>query len=530
MGIEDSRNKTGELIEYLRSLGFSGERLEKDIIRNAAIGLPKFRVRHRTTFGGDTVLYDFLFSTDGTDGYRPGSLRATCRSRMDIGHLTYRGIDTGALEERMKDIDWFSYFGSPSALEDGEAARAIVEQMNMLYDSNDIAAIEVHQQLAFIYWPLEVHGTLKHPQVRHGETEYIPTTEFQESELRSGVNASLAYHIASGNLGSLYHGLLEPVGLEDFAGLPLDHVLRRELSENPDTFEIKCSRNSPDGLIKFSIPIQRIRGGYDADTIHATFIKHPEIGHGVYNGIDSLLLEEIMREIDWRDERSLFRYEEGDAEPDFNPKVVEIREQLYHLGRDMAGCAVADQLQLKYWIGVPFFEGEIDQTAWDELEERPRISLELPIANNAPRIFNVMRGRPVMDRNMEEFVQGSGLWLKLDATGAHHGDTQVLREIRGFTIDKLESLLKMLPIADRAFYGIRDALMDGEIVDFPVEGGKTVLLGADPESKTLNLYTPDMERIPFNFGFDPNWKPAAAQKPTMAKQLGRRTGGRSNGI
>lgn len=523
--------KTEELIAHLRSLGFESDGLEKDIIRNVNIGLPKFRISHEVRFDGDPVAFDLLFSGGRTGGYKLESYRATCRTGMEIMHTLHEGIDTAALEGNMKQVDWHAYFSNPEQAPSPEAIQKMLEQMETLYRSPDPSIIEIHQQLAFKYWPRDIYETLKHPQVRHMEIDHAVGGEFVENgnphtTMDGLVNASLAYHIVSGKLDKLYH-LLEPIGLEDFADLPLYAILRGELSRNRETFEITCSRNSPDGLVEFSIPVQKSDIGFDADTIHATFNPHPEIKHGVYGGIDSAELERMMQGINWHNRDELFRFEEEDAAPEFFPRVYDVQEQVYRLSQDLAGSEVADQLMLKYWINVPLFDTMIQQTAWDELEERPKIKREFPIVNSATRIFNLMRGRAVMDRDMGEFLKGSGLWTKLDKGCRYQEGMPPLKRITGFTIDELESHLKMLPIAREALYGIRDALMDGEIVDFPLDDGKTVLIGANPEGKTLNLYTSGMVPIPFNFRFDPDWKPG---KQAVSGRLGKNIGSKRNGI
>src|SRR5690606_1802847 len=128
----------------------------------------------------------------------------------------------------------------------------------------------------------------------------------------------------------------------------------------------------------------------------------------------------MMQAINWHDDSSLFRFGEDDEVREFLPKVSEVQEQVYRLSQDMVGSEIADQLQLRYWIGVTFFEDIVTQTAWDELESRTKIKAEFPFDITAKSAFNLLCRRPVMDRVATSVEEDRPVWMRLEFEDKGH--------------------------------------------------------------------------------------------------------------
>lgn len=50
-----------KLLEYLASLGFTGEKLESDVRENMKTGELSFRISHTRKFGSETMSYELYF-------------------------------------------------------------------------------------------------------------------------------------------------------------------------------------------------------------------------------------------------------------------------------------------------------------------------------------------------------------------------------------------------------------------------------------------------------------------------------------
>lgn len=227
-------------------------------------------------------------------------------------------------------------------------------------------------------------------------------------------HVNLAYHIVSGRLDALT-GKLSHINLEEFPGIHLIEKLERKLSGDPDHFELKCFRNESEGFIEFTMPISKIRGWYDIDSYKAMLTPYPPIEHGIYNGIDSKVLEDKMRGINWHNDGELF-YFMVNTEPEFVPEVNAINEQINCLSLDPTGAGIADKLMLKYWNDVTFFRDMLRQSAWDYLDSLPKREQIFPIEVEAKAAYNLLCGRAILqDKDYLNPVDKPG-WIEFDFT------------------------------------------------------------------------------------------------------------------
>lgn len=508
--MEDKQWK--DLVKYLNRLGFEGEQMEVAIRNNLQIGMPLFTIDHSVHFGEDRMDFVLRFSTmEGStlpvlEGYK-----ATYKPKTDIEHTVHNGIDTRKLEEVMGGIDWHAFFlstdQSSQAVDNKDDIAKTVKSLTVLWNSPDIVANEIHQQLTFKYWPRDVYELYKHPQVRHMEIEYARSMEFS-AKGSSIYNARLAYLIVSDKVSDIVDQLESGLDLEVYPGIDINEAVLSALSSNKEILEIKMDHNEPEGLIEYCIPIKSDGHDLKIEVCKATFTPHPKITHGVFNGVDSEVLEKMMQEINWRDDTELFRVDEEMDEPQFLPKVAQAQEQIYRLSQDLVGSNIADALQLKYWIDVAFFSDAIPQTAWDEFNQAPRIEVEFPLDYSARNIFNLMCGRAVFRQRANEIGHDEGIWERLHTVqGDNKNPKKSPKNIKGFTEKELEQQLSMLPISNHIFYPVKRAVMEGSSPTVNTSDGKKMTIEAYPENSELRLYSGEGKPIPFNFRFDPDWRP-----------------------
>ena len=109
-----------ELIEWMGSLGFKGEQLEKDLKESTGLNLPVFSINHRMKFGKEDMFFEIGFIKDG-ESYKPEKVKATHRAEPKIDHQIINGIDTFELEQRLGQINWEGYFSKKGQASDPDA-------------------------------------------------------------------------------------------------------------------------------------------------------------------------------------------------------------------------------------------------------------------------------------------------------------------------------------------------------------------------------------------------------------------------
>lgn len=326
-------------------------------------------------------------------------------------------------------------------------------------------------------------------------------------------NANLSYAIVSGRMNDLIEKL-SFLNLEEFPAFRSVENLEEKLSHNPDYFELKCSRNEPEGFIEFSIPVSKKDGWYSVDTYTAILTPHPPIHHGIYNGINTLDLDNQMRRIDWHNDNELFIFQQ-DSEPELKPKVVDIQEQIDRLSLDIVGADIADQLKVKYWTDATFFSDNLQQSAWDYLDSLHKREENFPIELEAKAAFNLLCGRAFLQKWDYLKPQDKPAWTQLDFSTKGPDGRYLTTVMPMFTEEQLESVVRALPIPDDTSPQIIRELKRGDISYFTLHDDKKIFLEADPGQQTVNVYSEDMRPIKVNFHFDPDWE--SSRKPELNK-------------
>lgn len=481
-----------ELISYLQSIGFNGESLRGDIREAARKNPASINVRDTLQFGEDRMIFDLLLERDHQfKTYRLKQYKATIQYPIIIDHHLINDIDTRALEDRLKGVDWNRFFRPGDNFPDNEGLeiQKIVSDLWQLTADGSEAGALIQDQLQFKYWPEEKWDD--------------STKEFARDYQKSRVFTTGPYSITNANL-SFYHtsGLIDDVHeqlavlkLGEFPGVDVYPMLEEILSHNPDHFNLKCHGNTPDGYIEYDVLVRKIDGWFSVDTYAATLTPYPPIVHGVYNGIDSKELEAAMRGVNWRNEAELFIFHE-DREPEFLGKVGEIQAQIFALSQDLAGAQIADQLQLKYWTDASFFDSVISQSAWDYLEQLPKISKQFGVETDAVRSFNLLCGRPVLKLDPANmFEPEANQWYQLKVREESEKYIVESETISGISLSDLAAQLRMLPHPSTAVHKALYGLIQGDRVTTTLNNDKKVFITVSPEKQTINLFSTNLEPI-----------------------------------
>ncbi len=492
-----------ELINFLKTLGFEGEDIERELTENVGRNLLMFSLDIKKTYDEETMFFKLLFKNDPQfSTYRLDRYSATHRDEVFLEHKNINGIDTAELESQMKGFDWQRYFDGqlPQSLYD--QGLTIFKLLNKLSEGDDFQGKQVQAELMLKYFPDKYN--------EHELKQYVKSLHEQSRDFvphETGIcNANLAYHILSGRLADLHEKILY-ISPEQFSKEDVHQKLETALSENLKEFELTLTRNEPEGFAELKIPISTKEDWYFVDNYSIAFTSYPTIDHATYSGVDTKELEARMQEIDWQNDRSIFIFHE-DWEPTFPPKVDDIQMEIYKLSLDTAGSPVADMLQLKYWTNVIFFGENFQESTWNLLEQLPKIQQDFPVELKAKAAYNLMAGRAVW---IDPAPGESEKWMKLNPNPDRGMQKYPVIYINGFSRQELEDQLKLLPFENSKYYPVLHSIMIGDLTKVDLTNGKKIAIKASPEQNAIELFTPKHRPIPFNFSFDPDWKPGHLQ-------------------
>jgi hypothetical protein len=503
------KEKIKELIVYLAGIAFKSERLEVEIRKNIGLGLTYFSVGHQMNYGDEQMFYDLRFRKDHQFGaYRLEGYKATHRKPVEISHQIINGIDTRELETRMKEIDWYDHFTRSEKYPENPKDEGIAKMISDLLEldaNRSQEGIKIQELLQFKYFPEQYYDE----RLKELQSQYDLSSEFIATE--SGLcNANLAYHSVSGRLDNLYE-MLQSLELNQYPGMDVYAKLETILSSDPDAFELKCFRNEPEGYAEYVVPVIKVNGDYFTDNYTLSLTPYPPIDHGVFNGIDTGELEIKMQEIDWHNDLELFIPQE-DQEPELKPRVEEIVSQINRLSEDPKDVEAADLLKLKYWTDASFLDNLLEERTWNCLESLPKRIQQFPVEMSAKSAFNLLCGRAILNTPLLRQGKETATWMKLDLSHKDENGNYLVKTMEEFSLSDLEKCLDLLPIDNINFYPIRNALKRGDLLPVQLNDNRKVMLQANPEQKTIDVFTADMQPIYVNLRLDPDWKPSIIQK------------------
>lgn len=504
------------LLDYLSNLGFVGIQLEDDIRRHIGLKLPSFQVKHQVNYGNERMIFELYFRKDQQfSSYRLEKYKATHRGEIEIIHDTINGIDTRELEERMSWPDWRKVFVDNKNFTKETLApiEKTLEMLTAITAGQNFDGLKIQEELMYKYWPSDLYDDVSKQDL---QTIYEQSREFVVTE--AGMcNAHQAYHIVSGRLDDL-HEKVTMCNVGNLFSKDLYPMLMDKLSANPQSFNLELFQSRPDGYRQFKMPITTMHDWFVADTYELSYKVYPPIPVGQYNGIDVQALEDMMAKINWGKDNELFIFKE-DEEPELQPKVAQVQEQLMRLRHDKVGVTIADILQLKYWVHATYFDGMFEPSAWEILEGLPSTSYTFGIETPASVAFNLLQGRPVAEKFLYPDRKQSDDWLQLaPATGRDEKKYELVR-LPSFTEHELQQMICMVPIHSRTVYGVVQNLLNGDITAVTLPNSSVIFLELDPGNKFLLVHDAHHRPIPINLHFDPDWKPPGLSTPGQGKRV-----------
>ncbi|TDX00460.1 hypothetical protein [Dinghuibacter silviterrae] len=507
-----------KLLEHLAELGFSGESLARQLNSKAGLNTSTFSISQDIEFGPGKVQYKLNFSpVKEEQGYILEGYTATLRKLLANENLV-EGIDAVDLEKKMRQVNWDLYFNeSERALRPlGEIALA-GELIRSLWNAREVSTEGqlFFQQMQFRYWPERVWDK----SIHNVPGTYEQTLSF-DSRPEGLPHTNYVYHLLGGTLDDL-ETKLGALRLDQFEGIGYPPKLQTILSRDPDNFYLNFRANLNEGYAEFSIHVERTDDNYSFDKYTASITPYQPIEHGIYNGIDTKELEALMNTVNWRNDYELFVFTDDENPPEFTPRVAIIWQQNAVLKEDPTGSHIADQLQLKFWSGAAFFEDFIGASAWDYFVMLPSRSHSFPPEVDGKTAANLLCGRAAQTPLLEKGKLDELEWMKFDFS-VKENDGYGWKRFECFHKDELEGLLRQIPFVNDYLYKVTGDLARGDRRPVMLRDGRVLVLQANPEKHTIDVFTQEGKQIPINLHFDPDFKSSALQGPRQVLEINRK--------
>jgi len=499
------QDNLADLISYLKSLGFEGSILEATLRKEYERFDAFMYIDHYIAFGNDLLRYELHLVYDRQfNAYRLDQYEVFYRKQVNIEHKIINGIDTQELERLMAEVDWHYYFFQEmNDLPTEEDLSGIFEKMEALSDENNpnSEGLKIKSRLIYKYWP---SGNWN--DEANELQDIYETSKVFKAEHLGIANATLAYHITSGNFGNL-HELISRTGIEAYPGFDLKGLLAVYLSKNSERFDLSFSCQQEDGIIDFHIPVCKQEGRYEAEYMELTFTRFPEIKHGVFSGIDTANLKEQMKLIDW--EHGDLYYLDENEDVILYPYVQTIKDSIDRLNADTQTQHIGEYLQIKYW-GESVMEMYVNEETW-QMKDWEKTRQRFTLDEDTRTIGNLMQGRPVHSSMLSISDAPDERWCVIDATSVADNGLNPIKYIEGISRGQIETMVSMLSVDGTVWTGdIVRSIQQGEKVPVDINGingAEQVIVSvpANPAEQRLEVTTPEGRSIPFNFKMDPDW-------------------------
>jgi hypothetical protein len=491
------------LIETLAERGFKSSRLSDGLYHQVAMNQPYFKLPYQMDFAGERMNYKLAFEKNKQEKYELRSVIATHRHHIDIEDVKVKGIGLTSLDRDMAAVDWESWWrdGWQNESTDSGIAGSIMSRLGQLTQGELYDGLAYQQLLMYKHWPEYIFDAYSRdigPQLgKRNEHTY----EFKLDEWPS-ITASLAYHIQSEHLDSIAD-MLEGLGLNRKSVIGQLHA---SLTSDPASFVFTEGLNTKDGYLEVTIPVEKIGGWYEILDYAVTLNRYPEITHGIFNGVDSERLAKKYAAVNWKNDGDLFNFYE-DREPEIVRDIELLEEELFRMALVPEGKIIADHIMLGHYQGATFFEDRISDHAWALFNSYPKFSHTFPPEITIDAATNLLMGRAVFDRIANDIDDKPGIWIRLDLNKMDRNGNYKTERLKGIDKEALEEMVSVLPTDGNQFRNIHEELLMGSRVEFTTTSKKRLVVEADPIQGTMSLFTKDGRPVPFNFHFDPDWKP-----------------------
>lgn len=334
-------------------------------------------------------------------------------------------------------------------------------------------------------------------------------------ELRAeeGDNMNIAY--AMYQFAGKFNTLLLQIYALEFAAVSGEtgsDIMRHRLKELPRDCQVQGHFSDHSGTADYSIHIVKAPQEYFVRDVTMKFTSYPELQHGTFAGVDTGELELDMAAVNWANEQEL--YFAGETGPVSYQTIQSILDRLAVLSTDIAGGYTGDILQLKYMQASGLSEVLIQDQAWETFARLPQKEAIFPADISLPVAANLMAGRYRLVTEEGRILPEAHTWQKM--LGVTPAGEAILSRIEGYSWAELKSQVRRIVSHDDKAARIAARLAEGNLVRIkPQRDGKVIFVRADPVNRQLDLLTPDMRAIHFNFHFDPDWKQAPGPDPRL---------------
>lgn len=492
-----------KLREILEEVGFKDELLFASLREKMMIGAPSFTIDHQMEIRNEVMNFRLHFRLDSTTNkYSFEKFDATYHAPFIIDHRMINGIDTALLEEQMRQVDWKNYWpsretGKDSSLQEREdKVMSILDSMWKLSDGDSPYGEMIHGLLRAKYWsgsPFFNSPDLDHLRHAYRHTSTFSTGGFPKT------TASLAYYELSGKVDHLTEQLQN-------IGFDLNEEILNALRRDDDAFILNPTLNLSEGIVDYDISCVWQDNDFVVDYYKATLIPHMPIVHGVYNGVNTLALEGRMAETDWHNDLD-YHYIDEDEDPRFYSRVEDIQGQLYRLSEDPEGRLIADQLQLKFWVGTGVIGSFIYDSAWDYFDALPKREAIFSPDDDSKAAFNLLCGRASGREVKNDAGDTEWQWQRLQFSSEGGIVTGTKITIPGYSLQDVQDDLAFVPRFHCNSLDPAKALLRGDLLPILLYDDRHFFLEANPENKTILIYDWDMRPVITNFKLDPDWQP-----------------------
>lgn len=488
----------------LESLGFDVTHLKALVEQKARTPEQYFQEVQHLSFNDEEMRYEMNFLRHGVEGdFYLESIKSIYTPPIDIPELQAGTIDTETLDRKMWNVDWERYFNKRASMTQGELEEvsAVLSDLQILYDNED--ANYIADDLKCKYWP---DNTLP-PHLQNLKQQRQQTELFHpdEDDLWS---PALAYYRLSGQEEDLLDQM-KSIQIPQLEHSELSEEIQAILMEKPDGFVYFHSWFDGDSFIKLEVPVTSADSVFHLDEFHLSVRQLPEIGYGIFNGVNSFLLYAKMAHTDWGLGKEWYSRETES----FKAPVKEIFDMLKKLDEHEVGAAIACNLRLRYFTDMDYFDvvglGKKDA---DYRESLPEIKDTFPAELNVKRGVHLLKGNGVyLDAELFAGKEITG-WLLMNTTDVTDTGRHPIEYLPDYTEEQMTAQLDILPIRYYRYNSVLNKLLAGDLVNVDLKDGMNIFINADPQHCTLRIYDEYRQEIPFNFNLDVNWRPFVGQE------------------
>lgn len=459
------------LLQRIKDLGIDHPDLLEQVNSLTNLGLPYFTLIWPTEFPEGKLEMELHCQMDSTTGeWDLSDYRVAFTRPITFPAENIKGIDVLSLDRAMANVDW------PVVTREFAIQRPysseLIKQMNALKRAGPEGQL-AYELLCIKHW----YGTILYdPRLDEMKRNFV--TE-QQVEVKEPFEENLRYWYQQ--LSGRFDQYLAQL---EIIGFPSSIYLKRMLVYSEGDFSLVNYKVMPDGIMKVDIPFKDKGGSYQVDQYQLNFYAIPPVVDGIYNGVDTALLHEEMKQIDWMDEESHYKQIDG-GEYIFAEELDPIISQLQEiLPADPKGLTVSAQLQLQFWSESPDFVGIIDEETWNYLDTLPCKKVEVPSGITAEQAYHLIKGQAVYLEDKDNFT---GLWYHTHP-GNNNEETLLLECDMGFSKVGLERRLQQLPCGRDQVSSALKQILNGENAEIILNNGQSIVITAAPILRELHMY------------------------------------------